>query len=333
MNLTTRIDIPESRWPLTHSRRMVVMGSCFADEVGERLRADKFRTLVNPFGTIYNPASIAALLRRSLDERIYSMDSPEIFRDATSGRWFSWLHHSTFSARNPDELIGRLNAVTARVGEELRRADMFIVTFGSAVVYRLKQNGRVVGNCHKQPDGLFVREMLTADRIAAEWRPLIADLRTRNPHLRILFTVSPVRHKRDGLHTNQLSKAQLLLAVDALCADSSDEIAYFPAYELLMDELRDYRFYADDLVHPSPLAVDYIYERFTETFVPPAEQALSRACADIAAAVRHRPFDAGGEPYRRFLRQTIQKIHDIQQSHPYLDFEAELSLCNTKLRT
>lgn len=260
----------------------MLIGSCFADNIGERLTQSGFKTLVNPFGTLYNPASIAASLLRSISEREYTEASPEFIaepnpdlKDALEHPllFHSWMHHSRFSATSRKELACRANEAMMLTTEWLEKADMLIVTLGSSIIYRLRENGILVANCHKQPDALFVRERMNEYDITDQWMPLLQLLHSVNPKLRIVLTVSPIRHKRDGLHVNQLSKSVLLLAADDIVrqSDGIDAVTplteYFPSYEIMMDELRDYRFYAEDMIHPSPLAVEYIWERFQDTYM------------------------------------------------------------------
>lgn len=325
MELTTRIDILQSAEKIRHGDTLLMLGSCFADEVGERLRRDQFDVVVNPFGTLYNPASICAHLLRCLSEREYDAASPEIV-ECEDG-WHSWMHHSTFSAERRDMLIDRMNHALHTTAQRLRTARWLIVTFGSAYVYRLKDSGMLVANCHKQADSLFLRQRLAAVDIADMWVQALQLLHAVNPELHVVFTVSPIRHRRDGLHQNQLSKAELLIAVDAL-----RDADYFPAYEIMLDELRDYRFYADDMVHPSTQAIDYIYERFADSYMTSDTQALAAQCRDIHRAVHHRPFHPESPQHQQFVEKTLARIQQLQQLHPYLSFAEEIELCNTQFR-
>ena len=290
MELMTRIDIPTSEWKIATGAKVLLVGSCFADEVGGRMLRGGFDAMVNPFGTLYNPASIAASLLRSISEKEVEMPRGDrnvdfasaeayprgtmersrgvrqgvaegyVFQDAMTGVWHSWMHHSSFSSSDSSELVERVNRTTHEVADFLRRADVLIVTFGTAIVYRLKETGMLVANCHKQPDRLFVRERLNAYDIVDQWQMLLQLLESVNPRLKVIFTVSPIRHKRDGYHVNQISKGILLQAVDEM------DVEYYPAYEIMMDELRDYRFYASDMIHPSDTAVEYIWQRFQDTY-------------------------------------------------------------------
>ncbi len=298
MELLTRIDIPESEWKMNAGAKVLLVGSCFADEIGEKMVRGGFDAMVNPFGTLYNPASIAASLLRALSEKEVALPrscefpaveaslptsststnrrrrcrptdvDDVVFEDTEAGIWHSWMHHSSFSSVDLAELVARINCTTHEVANFLRCADVLIVTLGTAIIYRLKETGMLVANCHKQPDNLFVRERLNAYDIVDQWQMLLQLLESVNPNLKVIFTVSPIRHKRDGYHVNQISKGILLQAVDEIVNGQlpNSKCGYFPSYEIMMDELRDYRFYADDMIHPSTQAVEYIWQRFQDTY-------------------------------------------------------------------
>ena len=264
----TRIDIPESEWKMKTGAKVLLVGSCFADEIGEKMVRGGFEAMVNPFGTLYNPASIAASLLRSISEKEYTADSVELIQSESDGMWHSWMHHSSFSSLDVATLVERINGTTHCVADFLREADVLIVTMGTAIIYRLKGTGMLVANCHKQLDSLFVRERLNSYDIVDQWEMLLQLLESVNPKLKVIFTVSPIRHKRDGYHVNQVSKGILLQGVDEIVngKSSNSQCFYFPSYEIMMDELRDYRFYADDMIHPSEKAVEYIWQRFQDTY-------------------------------------------------------------------
>lgn len=264
----TRIDIPASEWKIAAGEKVLLVGSCFADEIGEKMVRGGFEAMVNPFGTLYNPASIAASLLRSISEKEYTADSVELIQSESDGMWHSWMHHSSFSSLDVATLVERINGTTHCVADFLREADVLIVTMGTAIIYRLKETGMLVANCHKQLDSLFVRERLNAYDIVDQWKMLLQLLESVNPKLKVIFTVSPIRHKRDGYHVNQVSKGILLQGVDEIVngKSSNSQCFYFPSYEIMMDELRDYRFYADDMIHPSEKAVEYIWQRFQDTY-------------------------------------------------------------------
>lgn len=281
MNLQTKVDIPKSTWQIQHTDKVMLLGSCFADEVGQQFVRGGFDALVNPFGTLYNPASIAAILLRCISQN----ECKEVFEDK-DGTWHSWMHHSRFSAPSKEELQARITTATQTASDFLLTADVLIITFGTSVIYRLTENGMLVANCHKQPDSLFTRQTLTSYDITDQWQMLIQLLQSVNPKLRIIFTVSPIRHKRDGYHINNISKGILLQAIEGLTPTGL--VSYFPSYEIMLDELRDYRFYAEDMIHPSPLAVQYIWERFQDTyFSSTTRDAILKANKEFARS-QHR---------------------------------------------
>ena len=268
MELMTRIDIPASEWKIAAGEKVLLVGSCFADEIGEKMVRGGFEAMVNPFGTLYNPASIAASLLRSISEKEYTADSVELIQSESDGMWHSWMHHSSFSSLDVATLVERINGTTHCVADFLREADVLIVTMGTAIIYRLKETGMLVANCHKQLDSLFFCFFFNSYDIVDQWEMLLQLLESVNPKLKVIFTVSPIRHKRDGYHVNQVSKGILLQGVDEIVngKSSNSQCFYFPSYEIMMDELRDYRFYADDMIHPSEKAVEYIWQRFQDTY-------------------------------------------------------------------
>lgn len=235
-----------------------MVGSCFSDEIGEQMKQRYLQVTCNPFGTLYNPLSIAQAL---------SIQFAEVSFQFHDGLWHSMAHHGAFSRPTKEETEQAVRASIETMQKALDEAKVVIVTFGTAWVYEM--NGEIVGNCHKLPENQFTRRRLYVEEIIATWQPILE----RYADKRWIFTVSPIRHIKDGLHENQLSKATLLQAVERLSTEygiqNTDRISYFPSYEILLDELRDYRFYADDLVHPSSLAVNYIWERFVDTYFSP----------------------------------------------------------------
>ena len=325
----TPIELPRERFDLTHTQRVMSLGSCFSEHIARRLEEYKFRTDINPFGVLYNPMSIVEALRRLMTGEPYTEESPELVEH--EGRWHSLMHHSDFSAGSREELLSRLNTRLEHSAGFLRQTDVLLITFGSAYVYRYKADGRIAGNCHKLPDRLFIRERLTPDGIVEECADLLAALQDINPNLRIIFTVSPIRHRREGMHGNQVSKSVLLLAVEELCTRFSGVCYYFPAYEIMMDELRDYRFYADDMLHPSPVAIDHIWGYFTDHFFSPREKNFFQTWEEIRKGLAHRPLNPGSEAHKQFLSQLALRITRLKEKCPTFDVEKELAQCHIQL--
>jgi len=243
VKLQTIVDIQPSEWKIGYEDKVLMLGSCFSDEIGAQMQQRYLQVTCNPFGTLYNPLSIAQALTMT--------EVPELIEH--DGLWHSMAHHGSFSRASKEEAEQAVRASIKTMQHALDEASVVIVTFGTAWVY--EKDGEIVGNCHKLPERCFVRRRLTVEEIVDAWKPILEKYSDKH----WLFTVSPIRHIKDGLHENQLSKATLLQSVEQL----GD---YFPSYEIMLDELRDYRFYADDLVHPSSLAVNYIWERFVDTY-------------------------------------------------------------------
>lgn len=281
MNFRTEIDLPAPRHIIGRHTPVLMLGSCFSDSIGGRLEIDGFDVLHNPLGPLYNPLSISSSLRRAIAGELYTGSD---FVDGERGR--HCLHYaSRYNAPDDDTLAKMVNTDFRTVTDMLHREDfgMLIVTFGTAWVF--ERNGQVAGNCHKFPAGDFVRRRLDVEEIVNDWRNIILSL---PESVSIIFTVSPIRHLADGLHGNQLSKATLLLAIDRLCGIFPGQAVYFPAYEIVTDDLRDYRFYAADMKHPSEVAADYIYSKFCHTYI--SESVLKESAAFRARykASQHR---------------------------------------------
>ncbi|MDR2809043.1 MAG: GSCFA domain-containing protein [Tannerellaceae bacterium] len=328
MELYTLVSIPEAAFLFSYSNEIMLLGSCFADEIGRKLSDDKFAVNINPFGTLYNPASISLSLSRLMQPEPFT--ASDLF--CRDGLFHSFAHHSRFSSPSEEEALEGINRQLAYAAAYLGRTSRLIVTFGSAWVYRLKDNGNIVSNCHKLPERMFGRERLSVDAIVNDWDALLRTLWERHPALRVLFTISPVRHWKDGAHANQLSKATLLLAVDELQRRYPERIAYFPAYEIMMDELRDYRFYANDMLHPSALAIEYISERFYRNFLSAESQTLLHEWRVIRKAIEHKPFQPESAAYRQFILQTLLKVENLSGKFPYFDLSRELALLHSKLK-
>ena len=327
LSLTTLVSWPEGMPSFHQSQPMLLMGSCFASEMGVRLQRAKFDCDLNPYGVLYNPLSLAEALGEMLDGRLYTTD--DLF--CHEGLWHSWMHHGDFSAPEAAEVVASINQRLTVAHQRMPRLQWVVLTLGSAYVYRLTESGRVVGNCHKMPERTFRRERLTVDEVTEALSTAIERLLAVNAEVKVLLTVSPIRHLRDGLHENQLSKSTLLLAADALCRRFPRQLFYLPIYEVMMDELRDYRFYADDLVHPSSLALDYIWNMLIDKCFTDEARAILQECEAISKALNHRPLHPGSEGYKRFLEQTLLKIERLNGKFPNLDLQNERETCYTLL--
>lgn len=317
MKFRTEINVAPLGVDLGYDDTVLLLGSCFADEMRRKMQALKFRADGNFMGPLFNPASAAALLRRALDPA--PVDRSELRQDA-DGWWFHYDASTLLSDPDPAEVLRRCNRTLERLREQLDAARCVVATFGTAWVYRLKESGRIVANCHKQPQELFTRERLTADAIAADWSELLAgplaDKET-------IFTLSPVRHLGDGAEGNSLSKATLRVAIGCL-TERFARAHYFPACELLTDDLRDYRFYADDLVHPSPQAVEYIWGKFADAALSPAAREILTEVERLVAQSSHRPRRSGTDSRRTECRRAVERMEALQRSAG-IDFSQEIA--------
>ena len=314
INYCTYIDIPKPPFDITYKDRFMFMGSCFADNIGGALAEYRFNVSLNPFGVLYNPLSVAMGCRRLANPKPFG--EQDLFH--YDGMYHSFMHHGKFSDVSAKNSIDKINESLALAAECFCNISHLVITFGTAYVYLLKDNGRVVANCHKLPAAQFERGLLTVDRIVEEWSVLLENLWLENHSLKVIFTVSPIRHRKDGAHLNQISKSTLLLAQQSLVDKYPGRISYFPAYELMMDELRDYRFYADDMIHPSKVAIDYIWERFYETYMDAETKKALKDVEFVNRALRHRPLNPSTDAYEQFLIQTMQKIQQLKDKYPYI---------------
>lgn len=327
MNLITPVELQQRFSSITHAHRLLLMGSCFADNMGVLLGEHAFQSDTNPFGTLYNPLSVSTALRQIIEGKRYTAADLFLYRTC----WHSPMHHGSFSAATPAETLEHINQRLQQAQAVWLSNDWLIITFGTAYVYQDRESEQIVGNCHKQPDSCFTRRLLEVQEVVADYTSLLHQLLASNSALKVLLTVSPIRHVRDGLHANQISKSTLLLAIDQLQAAFPTCVCYFPSYELLMDELRDYRFYADDMLHPSPLAIRYIWERFGETFFSDETRLIAKECTAVRKALAHKPFRPEATEHKQFLEQIVLTIERLNGKYPYLDLHKELELCHIQL--
>ena len=304
---------PQPSAPLDLHKPVLMTGSCFTDNVGGQLRRRMVNVSHNPAGTLFNPQSICNVINAALDGVV-----PEY--EDHGGLWNSWLLPGEFSSPDRDEAVRLGTDALARLADYARTAGTLIVPFGTAIVYALARPPfAVVSNCHKQPQAIFFRDLLTVETVTAAWDALITRLRSVNPSLRIIFTVSPVLHLKEGFHANAVSKSVLLLAVDRITSLHAD-CEYFPAYEIFSYDLRDYRFYADDMQHPSPAAVAYIYDLFEQTYVAPDDRKTLARALNLRQRTEHRPLHPETEAARRFADDTASLLRDFLSLYPYLHF-------------
>ncbi len=313
MDFRTIADISPSPWQISHRSVILALGSCFAENIGSRLRDRLFNISVNPTGTLYNPASIRQCVERISGGRHF--EPHDIFQHDSLFHCFEC--HSRLSEHDGQHMLGTLNGIIDVAHRRLESTDTVILTFGTAWVYETADDATIVDHCHKLPGDRFIRRRLSIGECVSHIEAAIRARRLASPDVRILLTVSPVRHIADGLHGNQLSKSTLLLAVDQV-VKSSEHTDYFPSYELLIDDLRDYRFCAADMMHPSETASDYVFERFASAFFPAGTLALAARCARITRRLRHRQLTADDTAMQRFQDETRIQLDKLLTEAPYL---------------
>ncbi len=320
MEFRTTVKTGENRSWLHHSDHVVLMGSCFSDNIGAKMRGAFFNAMVNPMGTLYNPMSIACGISRLIDnEPIAGMS---LFMQG--GVWNSYDFHSRHSLPDKQATINHMNDCIERGHQALSEAQLLTVTLGTAMIYRLRSTGEVVANCHKVPQHEFERKMATVAEMARELDTMLTRLHEFNPGLRVILTVSPIRHIADGLDTNSLSKASLRVAIHEAMARHSDYCDYFPAYEIMLDDLRDYRFYSSDMVHPSEVAVEYIWQAFQATYLDDHSALAVARCERIHKRLQHRPMSSNRETIDRFNADTASVVRNLIKEYPYLNNHPEL---------
>ncbi|MDP4278604.1 MAG: GSCFA domain-containing protein [Bacteroidota bacterium] len=318
MDFRTNIPVSTAAFRLSHADRHMVIGSCFAENIGNRFKEGGFNVTVNPFGVLYNPASISAAIRRLMSEDAFRRDELNYY----DGLFHSFSHHSSFSDANADVALSRINSSFRKAVAALKHSTCLMLTFGTAWVYTLPETGQVVANCHKFPANRFQRSRLSVESIVADYSELINALLEKQPDLKLILTVSPIRHAKDGMHENTLSKSVLHLAIANLC-DRFRQIVYYPSYELMMDDLRDYRFYGEDMLHPSSVAQEYIWNHFSDTFLSKASRDIAHQVQQIRKAMEHKPFHPEDEAYKRFAQKNIASIELLCLSVPGLDLKEE----------
>jgi len=315
----TRLPQPHpGSFSIGHQDATLCMGSCFATHIGTWMQELKFPCLLNPFGILYNPVSIGKNMERLLIPKPY----PQEDFVQQGGLWHSFDHHGVFSHPDLSQAVSGINAALQEAANFAQQANRLILTPGSAHVYTFKKTGQVVANCHKFPASDFEKRRLGVGEVVAALSVPIEQWRAARPDLEIILTISPVRHIRDGIVENQRSKATLVLALDELCRQFP-YAHYFPAYELLLDDLRDYRFYEADMVHPNEQAIRYILNYFSETFYTKNTRSLNQRISKIISAANHRPLHPNTPEHLRFVQQQLAAIAELEKEFSFLDFDRE----------
>ncbi|WP_298510208.1 GSCFA domain-containing protein [uncultured Kordia sp.] len=316
MLLQTNIPFTKEKYnPIHYDSKVCLLGSCFSEHIGEKLTYYKFKTFQNPFGILFHPKSIENIILKAINQEVYTEE--DIFY--VNERWHCFGAHSELSHSNKEKILENLNASIQQTHTLLQEASHIIITLGTAWTYRHIETDTIVANCHKVPQKQFLKEILSVDEVSASIENCIALLKSVNPKITILFTVSPVRHIKDGFVENQRSKAHLLAGIHQHIS-KRDVVHYFPSYELMIDELRDYRFYTDDMLHPNTLAVNYIWEKFQHAWISHESEQTMEAIATIQKGLAHKPFNPNSEQHQKFLANLQTKIEQLQQKIPTLKF-------------
>ncbi|WP_026776570.1 GSCFA domain-containing protein [Polaribacter sp. Hel_I_88] len=316
MKLQTQIPLKKQEHnQIDYNSKLFLVGSCFSENIGNKLNYFKFRATQNPFGILFNPKAIETFITNAINEKVY-LESDLIFQNE---RWHCFDAHSSLSSSNKNEILENLNAAVLSTNKKLLEASHIIITLGTAWVYRFIETDEFVANCHKIPQKKFLKELLTVDEITESLEAIIALLKSIYNKANIIFTVSPVRHLKDGFIENTQSKAHLIAGIHKII-NARKNIHYFPSYELMMDEMRDYRFYAEDMIHPNATAINYIWGKFADAWFSPETASILKEVDTIQKGILHKPFNQNSEGHQQFLKNLSSKKEKIQQQFPFINF-------------
>lgn len=318
-------------YKINHRHSLFLSGSCFTEHIAKQLQNNKFTTIENPNGILFNPISICASLTSYMEQKVYTADDLFYYNEL----WNSWDHHSRFSHPDQQAALQGINGSQQKAHDFLKQADWLILTLGSAFVYEWMdkssalypakgRSNNIVANCHKVPAAHFKKRLLSVEEVLTALDNLTYRLFLFNPKIKIIYTISPVRHARDGFVENNKSKAVLIQSVHHM-VEKFEKLYYFPAYELVLDDLRDYRFYAEDMVHPNYLATNYVWEQFTTACIDPSAYPLMKEMEKINLAIKHRPFNPESAQHRQFLSNHLDKVKTLQAAYLFLNFTEELN--------
>jgi hypothetical protein len=330
MKLHLDLDVKKLPWPINHKHKILLIGSCFTENIGAKLKKQKFNVLENPNGILFNPVSVAEAIIHYIDDRKFSGDDIFNYNEG----WHSWKHHSRFSGLSADEALQKINGSTANAHEFLKQTDYIFITLGSAWTYTLTDKalnakaGAVAANNHKAPSDWFFRRLMTTEEVLSVLDNMIHRLLHFKPGIRIIFTISPVRHIREGVIENNRSKAVLIQAVHHL-VDKFEGLYYFPSYELVIDDLRDYRFYSEDMVHPNYFATEYVWDKFVSSAMDDTTKKIIEDLKMIHLAFQHKPFNPVSEQHKKFLAASLEKARNLYLLHPFLDLKKEIAYFQT----
>ena len=316
MHFRTQIPIPKNTQPIDYNSKIISLGSCFAVNMSEKLDYFKFQNSCNPFGILFHPLAIERLIAFAVSQKVFTEADIFFYNE----RWHCYDAHSDLSNPDPIALINDLNTIIQSTWKQLSEATDIIITYGTAWVYRNNESSAIVANCHKVPQKQFEKQLLSIDMIQKSIQNTIHLIQSINPEVKIIITVSPVRHIKDGFVENQLSKSHLISAIHGAFDLQVSAFNYFPSYEIMMDELRDYRFYADDMLHPSQLAIDYIWKRFKETNISETALSIMEEVETIQKSLSHKPFNPNSESHQKFEAKLKDKIATLVSQYSFMKF-------------
>ena len=319
MQFRTEIFTKKFDTDISYTDKSFFIGSCFTDNISNKLKEVKFDVISNPFGVLYNPISV----KQSLDFIIDNKKFNETYLEFYNEKWFSFFHHSKFSLANKKETLELINNNITKTHDFLKQTKFLFITFGTSWAYKLKSTNSYVANCHKLPSKIFEHTFLSKEQIVDEYNLLINRLLSINPNMKIIFTVSPIRHWKNGATNNQLSKSNLIIAINDI-VNQFDCANYFPAYEIMIDDLRDYRFYADDMIHPNQQAIDYIWDKFKSSYIKKSTLQISNKIKKFIVAKNHIPFNSDSDAHKIFLKTNLDSIKKFLEKYPYINLQEEL---------
>lgn len=308
MNFRTQIPLQKERNQIDYNSNLSLVGSCFSENISKKLNYYKFKSFSNPFGILFNPVAIEKLITNAINEKQYSEN--DIFK--LNERWHCFDAHSDLSSSDKNELLQNLNTAVKRTNKELTEASHIIITLGTSWVYRFIENDAIVGNCHKVPQKKFLKELLSVEEIFASLDNIVTLIKSINTTVNIVFTVSPVRHLKDGFVENSQSKAHLLAAIHQII-NPKNQLFYFPSYEIMLDDLRDYRFYNIDMVHPNETAVNYIWELFKQVWISENTTSVMKEVEIIQKGLAHKAFNPDSKQHQQFLEDLHLKISTLKE--------------------
>lgn len=316
MQFTTKIPVQKSTFPIDYDSKVMLLGSCFAENMGNKFDYFKFQATTNPFGIIFNAVSLEKLIRRAVENRTFTENDIFFHNDL----WHCYEVHSELSNLDKDAFLESLNDIIRSTNKQLNESTHIIITLGTSWVYRNIETNEIVANCHKVLQKQFTKELLSIHQTEESLQSIISLIHSVNPNCNFIFTVSPVRHIKDGFAENTLSKAHLIAAIHKTITNHPSPITYFPAYEIMMDELRDYRFYAEDMLHPSQTAIDYIWIQFFENYISESVFGLMKEICSIQKGLQHRPFNPNTESHQKFVLTLEEKMKRINERLPTIQF-------------